>query len=299
MDRNKLPDIDKIFVMNSAGKRIPLANIAHYERSTGPLTIQRENQGRIIHVTGGVVPGTDIQSAEMEIRALITREIPADENLVIEFSGDYANIIKFGNRLIILFIISILLVYGIMASLFENFLDPFIIMFTLPLTVTGVVVIHILTNLNFSMFTLIGLITLAGVVVNNGIVLVDYTNLMRKRGMKLFDAIPYAGGHRLRPVLMTSLTTILALVPLAFDKGEGIDLIRPIGITILGGLSVSTLFTLFLIPLIYSYFMQFADRLHIKRAAKWQKKMEARREILTHALAAEHMQHDEVKDGSA
>jgi HAE1 family hydrophobic/amphiphilic exporter-1 len=161
------------------------------------------------------------------------------------------------------------------------------------------VFIHILTNLNFSMFTLIGLITLAGVVVNNGIVLVDYTNLMRKRGMKLFEAIPYAGGHRLRPVLMTSLTTILALVPLAFDKGEGLDLIRPIGLTILGGLSVSTFFTLFIVPLIYSYFMQYSDKLHLKRAAKWQKKMEARRETLSHALAAEHLQHEEPKEGSA
>jgi HAE1 family hydrophobic/amphiphilic exporter-1 len=208
---------------------------------------------------------------------VIAREIPASESVIIEFSGDYADLLKYGNQLILILIISVALVFGVMASQFESFLDPFIILFTIPLTLIGVILIHVATRTNFSTFTAVGLVTLAGIVVNNGIVLVDYTNLLRKRGLKIKEACIQAGGNRLRPILMTSLTTVLGLLPVAFVKSEGSDLIQPISKTILGGLTVSTLFTLFLIPVIYSIFNEFSEKQGWKRAEKRKKLWETRK----------------------
>jgi len=201
--------------------------------------------------------------------------------VVIEYSGDYADLMKYGNRLIIILIISVALVFGVMASQFESFLDPFIILFTIPLTVIGVIIIHVMTHTNFSTFTAVGLVTLAGVVVNNGIVLVDYTNLLRKRGLPIKEACVQAGGNRLRPILMTSLTTILGLLPVAFRPSEGADLIQPISKTIFGGMTVSTFFTLFLIPVIYSIFNEFSEKRAKKRAEKRQRIRETRKITMT------------------
>jgi hydrophobic/amphiphilic exporter-1 (mainly G- bacteria), HAE1 family len=278
-DRDSMPDLQnqKIFVTNTKGNRIPLSSFARLEKSTGPVSIKREKQGRTIHLTAGVIPGTDIRNTQDQIKKLITENIPADNDVLIDFSGDWANLMKYGIQLLLILLISILLVFGIMASQFESFLDPFIIMFTMPLTIIGVLLIHVILNLNFSLFTVVGTIVLMGVVVNNGIILVDYTNLLRKRGMELFEACAEAGRTRLRPVLMTTLTTVLGLLPLAFDKGEGIDLIRPIGLTILGGLTVSTFFTLFLIPVIYSIFHQRKDRWIERRAETMKARYEMRK----------------------
>jgi HAE1 family hydrophobic/amphiphilic exporter-1 len=276
-DRDAIPDLNRIFVVNSKGKRIPLANFASLERTTGPVNINRENQTRVIHVTGGTIPGADLSKVEANIRSVIAREIPASESVIIEFSGDYADLLKYGNQLILILIISVALVFGVMASQFESFLDPFIILFTIPLTLIGVILIHVATRTNFSTFTAVGLVTLAGIVVNNGIVLVDYTNLLRKRGLKIKEACIQAGGNRLRPILMTSLTTVLGLLPVAFVKSEGSDLIQPISKTILGGLTVSTLFTLFLIPVIYSIFNEFSEKQGWKRAEKRKKLWETRK----------------------
>ena len=269
-DRDAIPDLNKISVANAQGKRIPLASFAKLERTTGPVSINRQNQIRVVHVTAGVLKGADLNKIETQTRALISERIPADESYVIEFSGDYANLMKYGYKIIIIFIISILLVFGVMASQFESLLDPFIIMFTIPLTLIGVIGIHVLTKTNFSMFTAVGIVTLAGVVVNNGIVLVDYTNLLRKRGRSIVEACIEAGGNRLRPILMTTLTTVLGLLPVAFVSSEGSDLVTPISKTLLGGLTVSSLFTLFLIPVIYAIFNE--------RSEKWKKKKEEKRQ---------------------
>ena len=280
-DRDAVPDLNRIFVLNPQGKRIPLASFASLERTVGPVSIKRENQGRVVHVTAGTVPGTDLNKLEAKIRSLIAQEVPQAEGVVIEYSGDYADLMKYGNRLIIILIISVALVFGVMASQFESFLDPFIILFTIPLTVIGVIIIHVMTHTNFSTFTAVGLVTLAGVVVNNGIVLVDYTNLLRKRGLPIKEACVQAGGNRLRPILMTSLTTILALLPIAFRPSEGADLIQPISKTIFGGMTVSTFFTLFLIPVIYSIFNEFSEKRAKKRAEKRQRIRETRKITMT------------------
>jgi len=151
-------------------------------------------------------------------------------------------------------IFSIFLVYAVMAVQFENFLFPFIIMFSMPATVIGVVLGLLVTGLSFSIPAFIGLIMLAGIVVNNSIVLVDYINILRRRGMSRYEAILEAGRSRLRPILMTTLTTVLAMIPLGLALGEGAEMQQPLAITIIFGLTVSSLFTLLLIPVVYTYF---------------------------------------------
>jgi len=153
-----------------------------------------------------------------------------------------------------------------MASLFESFRSPFIIILTIPLSVVGIVSIYLITNTIFNVLTAVGLLVLIGIITNNGIILVDYTNLLRKRGYALNDAITEAARSRLRPILMTTVTTILGLVPMAFFPGEGTEMVAPIGKTVLGGLSFGTLMTLFLMPVVYGIINKDSD----KRAAKAQ-----------------------------
>ncbi len=274
-DRDEIPDINKIFVVNNMGDRIPLASIASVEKTTGPISISRENQTRVIHVTGGVRPGTSIDQVEIEVRNLITSEIPADEDVVIEFSGDYSDLMTYGKNFIIIILISVFLVFGVMASQFESFLDPFIIFFTMPLLLIGVIAMNVLTGEMFSLFTAVGLVMLVGIVVNNGIVLVDYTNLMRKRGLSINEACIEAGGNRLRPILMTTLTTILALIPMSFFQGEGAELVQPIGKTVIGGLAVNTVLTLVFVPVVYSLLNGLADRRKKRREERRIRRMEA------------------------
>ncbi|MDR3161528.1 MAG: efflux RND transporter permease subunit [Spirochaetaceae bacterium] len=251
-DRSTRPALDHIFVNSAvAGGRVPLSNFASYKEGTGPLTISRENQSRVIHVTAGVPPRTKLNVLDGKIRALITQEIPAEDDVVIEFSGDNSEMQELMIKFALIISVAIALVFGIMASLFESFRDPFIVLFTIPLSVIGIVVIYLITKDTFNILTAVGLLVLVGVIVNNGIVLVDYTNTLRKRGLSLHDACVEAAGNRLRPILMTTLTTILGLVPMAFFPGEGSEMVAPIGKTVLGGLSFGTLMTLFLMPTVY------------------------------------------------
>lgn len=266
-DRSKLPDLDKIFVNSPAtGQRVPISNFASFDKGTGPITINRENQSRVIHVTGGVVPGTKINEVEEQVRTLVTTEIPAEDDVIIEFSGDYAELMKYIQRFVLIMAVAVMLVFGVMASLFESFKDPFIVLFTLPLSLVGVVAIYFITGDTFNILTAVGMLVLVGVIVNNGIVLVDYTNMLRKRGYALNEACIEAAGNRLRPILMSTLTTVLGLAPMAFFPGEGSELVAPIGKTTLGGLSFGTLMTLFLMPTIYAIMNKRSD----ERAAKAQ-----------------------------
>jgi len=167
-----------------------------------------------------------------------------------------------------------------MAAQFESFLDPFIILFTIPVTFTGVLIIHLLTGNKITMYSLIGMITLLGVVVNNGIVLVDYANLLRRRGIEIFEAVTEAGKSRLRPILMTTLTTVLGLIPMAFVPGEGTEMSQAIGKTLLGGLTVSTILTLFLVPTIYYIFEKLVAKREVKKQEKEMRRMENKRKYL-------------------
>ncbi|MGC9311475.1 MAG: efflux RND transporter permease subunit [Sediminispirochaetaceae bacterium] len=278
-DRDELPDLNKVFVVNNSGQRIPLASFASYERTTGPININRENQTRVIHVTAGTVPGAPINEVELKVEKLIKEKIPADESVIIEFSGEYKDLIKYGRRFIYILIVSVFLVFGVMASQFESFLDPFIILFTIPLSLIGVIVLYTITGETYSLLTAVGLVMLAGIIVNNGIVLVDYTNLLRKRGRTIHEAVIEAGGNRLRPILMTTLTTILGLIPMAFFAGEGAELVSPIGKSVIGGLSVGALLTLFLIPVIYEIFNRMSEKQRLKKEQRRQKRRERRRAL--------------------
>jgi HAE1 family hydrophobic/amphiphilic exporter-1 len=169
---------------------------------------------------------------------------------------------------ILIMVVAIFLVFGIMASLFESFRDPFIIIFTIPLSFIGIVAIYFFTNEPFNALSLVGLLVLIGIITNNGIVLVDYTNLLRKRGMPLYEACVEAAGNRLRPILMTTVTTLFALVPMAFFPGEGSELVSPISKTVLGGLSFGTLMTLFLMPTIYAIINKRSDERKAKAQAR-------------------------------
>jgi HAE1 family hydrophobic/amphiphilic exporter-1 len=287
-DRDELPDLDHLFVASPiTGGQVPLSNFASYEKGTGPITIGRENQSRVIHVTAGTVARAKINVVESKLRAEVNAAIPYEDDVVIEFSGDNAEMMKYMIRFILIMVVAVFLVFGVMASLFESFKDPFIVLFTIPLSVIGIVAIYFITGAIFNMLTAVGLLVLVGVIVNNGIVLVDYTNLLRKRGLSLHDACVEAAGNRLRPILMTTLTTILGLVPMAFFPGEGSELVAPIGKTVLGGLSFGTLMTLFLMPTVYAIMNKRSDE-RLARA-------EARRERIAAGLAKKQTQDQESK----
>jgi len=270
VDRSTRPALDQIFVNSQMAGRVPLSSFVSYKEGTGPLTISRENQSRVIHVTAGAKPGAKRNVLQGQVEEVIRAGIPVEDDVIIEYGGDNAEMVKLFTRFVLICIVAAFLVFGVMASLFESFRDPFIIIFTIPLSLIGIVAIYLITKTIFNVLTAVGLLVLIGVIVNNGIVLVDYTNLLRKRGYSLHDACIEAAGNRLRPILMTTLTTILGLVPMAFFPGEGSQIVAPIGKTVLGGLSFGTLMTLFLMPTVYAVMNKRSD----ERAAR----AEARRE---------------------
>ena len=270
-DRSTRPALDHIFVNSQIAGRVPLSNFASYEEGTGPLTIRRENQSRVIRVTAGAKPGTKMNALQNQVVSLITSEIPVEDDVIIEYGGDNAQMVKMFTRFILICVVAIFLVFGIMASLFESFKDPFIIILTIPLSVVGIVAIYFITGDTFNVLTAVGLLVLIGVITNNGIVLVDYTNLLRKRGLPLREACVEAARNRLRPILMTTVSTVLGLVPMAFFPGEGSEIVAPIGKTVLGGLSFGTLMTLFLMPTVYYIINRRSDERAAKAAARRQR----------------------------
>ena len=195
----------------------------------------------------------DVKGAVDSIREEVEKlAIPSGFNVI--YGGTWEDIQETIQDLTLVGLLSIILVYLIMAALFESFFDPFIIMFTLPLSFIGVVWMHILTGTSFNAMSGIGVVMLLGIVVNNGIILVDYTNLLRKRGFSLLEAVKLAGRTRLRPIFMTMLTTVLGLTPMALAFGSGSEMRAPMARTVIGGLLVSTVFTLVLIPVLYAMF---------------------------------------------
>lgn len=253
-DRDSISELGSIFVPNTTGRRIPVSNVAVLERATGPVTINREDQARTIHVTASLKPGVPASEGERQVRDLLRERLVTDDDVKVSFSGDYAELMSLLQKFIAIVIIAVVLVFGVMASQFESLKDPFIIFLSIPLMIVGIVLIYSIVGVPFSIMTAVGVVMLAGIVVNNGIVLVDYTNLLRKRGLGVREACIEAGGNRLRPILMTSLTTILGMVPLAFMGEDGSSMVRPIGLTVVGGMSVSTIMTLFMVPVVYSLF---------------------------------------------
>ncbi|MDC7235189.1 MAG: efflux RND transporter permease subunit [Spirochaetales bacterium] len=258
-DRSGRSDLNRIFLVNPAGVRIPLSNIAEQKESLIPGGLERENQVRTIKITAQTAPGYSTGDLQRRIQNYIDTRMTHSEDLHIDFGGETEDALTYGRSMVFIFALAVLLVFAVMVCQFESLKSPFIIMLVLPFMFVGIVLGFMLMSLPVSMITIIGSVMLAGIVVNNGIVMVDYTNLLRERGMSVSKACREAGRSRLRPVLMTTMTTVLAMVPLGFFPGEGAALLQPFGITIVGGLLVSTVATLLLIPVLYSLFHKGED----------------------------------------
>jgi HAE1 family hydrophobic/amphiphilic exporter-1 len=251
-DRVGMPNLDAVFVMSRNGYRIPLSNVASIVEGRAPSSIRREKQERVIRVTGDLPPGIAATDMQRRLETTVKQYLVSREEVTVRYLGEATEIAAYYSRFIFIIAAAVFLVFGVMASQFESFVDPLIIFFSIPLLFIGVVWVFKLTNEAMSMFSAVGIIALVGVVVNNGIVLVDCTNTLRARGMKVREACLEAGRNRLRHILMTSLTTILGMLPIAFFPGAGADTIQPIGKTFVGGLTVSSVMTLFVTPVMYS-----------------------------------------------
>ena len=251
-DRVGMPNLDAIFVMSRSGQRISLSNVASIVESRAPTSIRRENRERVVRVTGGLAGGIAATDMQQLLERTINENLVQKEGVTIKYLGEAADIQTYYGHFIIIIATAIFLVFGIMAMQFESFVDPFIIFFTIPLLFIGVIWIYKIGNQAMTMFSAVGIIALVGLVVNAGIILVTYANMLRARGMPVREACLEAGRSRLRPILMTNLSTILAMAPIAFFPGAGADTIQPIGKTFVGGLTVSTFMSLFIVPVMYS-----------------------------------------------
>ncbi|MDN5331503.1 MAG: hydrophobic/amphiphilic exporter (mainly bacteria), family [Tepidanaerobacteraceae bacterium] len=251
-------DIEKLkslAIPTPSGMMLPLSSIATVEKEEGPVSINREDQSRTVKVTASVV-GRFSGDVNREIQQKL-KDLQLPEGYSIEMGGEQQQMTESFGGLALAFALAILLVYMVMASQFESLLQPFIIMFTLPLAIIGVVFSLLLTGRSFNIAAFIGIITLAGIVVNNGIVLIDFINQLRERGLSREEAILKAGPIRLRPILMTTLTTVLGLFPLSLGLGEGGELRAALATVIMGGLTVSTVLTLIVVPVLYTVFEDF------------------------------------------
>jgi HAE1 family hydrophobic/amphiphilic exporter-1 len=265
-DRTGLPNLDAIFVMSRNGGRIPLSNVSNIAEGRAPSSIRRERQERVLRVTGDLGSGIAVTDFQSRLEETINQYLVHSDGVTIRYLGEAQEIQSYRNRYIFIIAIAIFLIFGVMASQFESFIDPLIIFFTIPLLFIGVIWIYKISGEAMTMFSIVGIIACVGVVVNSGIVLVDYTNTLRARGMIVREACLEAGRRRMRPILMASLTTILSMTPIAFFPGAGADSIQPIAKTFIGGLAVSTFMTLFVIPVMYSVLNTRRDKLtNVKR----------------------------------
>ncbi len=261
--RDSLRDIENIPVMTPMNQMIRLDQVASISKGEGPIQIDRENQARVVTVMANIA-GRDLGSVVRDIKERITgveRGLPS--GYFIEFGGQYEDMQEAFIIMAAAFALATLLVYMIMASQFESFLHPFVIMFTIPLALIGVIVALVVSGKPVSLPVLIGFIMLGGIAVNNGIVMVDYINQLKRRGMDKAEAILQGCTVRLRPVLITAFTTILGMLPMALSTSQGSEMRAPMAITVVGGLVATTLLTLFVIPIIYSLF----DRVSYKKKA--------------------------------
>jgi HAE1 family hydrophobic/amphiphilic exporter-1 len=252
-EKMDLGDILDLTLANSEGQPVVLRNVVHVSPRSGPVLIERKDQERIITVSAET-SGRDMGSVLSDIREQL-RTIPAPADFTITFGGDYEEQQKSFRELFLTCVLALVLVYMVMACQYESLRDPFVVMFSVPLAAIGVILMLFLTHTTFNVQSFIGCIMLGGIVVNNAILLVDHTNLLRRRdSMPIREAIEEAGRRRLRPILMTALTTIIGLVPLALGLGEGGEAQAPMARVVIGGLLSSTLITLVFVPVVYSIF---------------------------------------------
>lgn len=265
--RTSVEDIENIIIYNASGNGIRIKDLGRVVETEVPPTIERKNRQRMITVTG-VIDGSHAMSDGITAAQQIIKDTDIPSELSAVIAGDYEDQQDMFSDLITLMVLIIILVYMVMASQFESFMSPFVIMFSVPFAFVGVILGLWLTNTALGVMAMIGILILIGIVVKNGIVLIDYLILLRERGMGILDAAVAAARSRLRPILMTTLTTVLGMIPMAAGTGEGSEMWKSLGITVAWGLSISTVVTLILIPTIYCVFATRQEKRKQKKLAK-------------------------------
>ena len=254
-DRKKIEDLESIYVRGSSGM-VSVANFASLKKGLGPVTISRENQTRILHVTASIITQTNANIVEEQIKDGIASSFVIPESVTVSYEGSWGDTMKQMKFYLKIVAMAIMLVFGVMAATYENFKAPLINLATMPFLVIGVIFLYKITGQALSIMSMVGIIMLVGIVVNNGIILVDYTTLLEGRGVPLMEACYEAGKSRFRPVLMTTLTTVLGMVPMCFATDGMAMMVQPIAIAVVGGLISSTFITLLVIPVLYSLVMR-------------------------------------------
>jgi HAE1 family hydrophobic/amphiphilic exporter-1 len=249
--RDNIDVLQKLFITTQTGAQIPLSNITRFYRGLSPTSILRRDQQRVVNISV-TVRGRNLGEVTRDVEARI-KAMALPSGYSYEIGGSAQDMRTSFQWLVVAFIGAAFIVYMVMASLFESFMAPFIIFLTIPLAIVGVIWMLFVTGTSLSVVAFIGIIMLAGIVVNNSIVLVDYINQLRERDLPLREAVLTGGRTRLRPILMTALTTILALSPLALGLGSGAESWSPMARSVIGGLIASTFLTLLVIPVIYTY----------------------------------------------
>ncbi len=265
--RQGYEDIENIVLYGSSGQAVRLSEVAKIVEGRTPPTIERKDRERIITITGIVAKGYALSDAVAVSEQCIDHaEIPAE--FMAKIAGDYEDQQDAFADMFTLILLIIILVYVVMASQFESLLDPFVIMFSVPFAITGVLIGLRINGMALGVMALIGVMILMGIVVKNGIVLIDYTRLCLERGMGINESVVTASRQRLRPILMTTLTTVLGMIPMALGSGEGAEMWNGLGVVVAWGLSVSSLITLVLIPTLYAVFISRRIRRKERKLAK-------------------------------
>ena len=265
--RTSIEDIENIVLYGGAGQAVRLSEVAKIVEGHTPPTITRKDRERLVTISGIVAKGYALSDAvTLAQRCIDEADIPSE--FLVKIAGDYEDQQEAFSDMFMLIALIIILVYVVMASQFESLLDPFVIMFSVPFAITGVLIGIRVHGLAMGVMALIGVMILMGIVVKNGIVLIDYTRLCLERGMSINESVVTASRQRLRPILMTTLTTVLGMIPLAVGSGEGAEMWNGLGVVVAWGLSISTLITLVLIPTLYAIFISRRMKRQEKKAAR-------------------------------
>ena len=265
--RQGIEDIENIMIYNNSGRGVRIKDVGTVVEILTPPSIQRKNRERLITVSGIVSDGYALSDVvAMTQKSISEVDIPSE--VMVEIGGSFEDQQETFGDLILLLAMIIILVYIVMASQFESFMSPFVIMFSIPFAFVGVILGLTVSGTPLGVMGLIGVLILMGVVVKNGIVLIDYTILQQERGKSVNEACVIAANSRLRPILMTTLTTVLGMLPMALGKGEGSEMWRSLGMVVAWGLSISTLVTLVIIPTVYASMASWQERRRAKKAMK-------------------------------
>ncbi len=265
--RTGIEDIENILIYTPMGTAVRIKDLGTVIESQVPPTVERKNRERVITVTGTVADGFALSDVVKSTERIIDNTEIAPE-LMVRIGGSYEYQQETFGQLLMLLAMIIILVYIVMASQFESLMSPFVIMFSIPFAIVGVILGLFITGTPLGVMGLIGVLILMGVVVKNGIVLIDYTILMRERGKSVVEASVIAAKSRLRPILMTTLTTVLGMVPMAVGRGEGAEMWRSLGIVVAWGLSISTVVTLVIIPTLYCSFSIWQEKRAIRKGKR-------------------------------